>query len=49
MICCNCRTKGIILKAILFEVMSLYNIEFLSKLFIKFVNLKTFKYINMKL
>ena len=46
---CSCKTTDIILKAIFFGVMSLYNLGFLSKLLIMFVDLKTIKDINMKL
>ena len=45
----KCKTKEIILKAIFFGVMSLFNLECLSKLLIKFVDLKAVKDITMEL
>ena len=45
----NCKTRDIIPKVIFVRAMPLFNLEFLSKLLIKYDNLITIKDINIKL
>ena len=46
---CSCMKRGLTLKAVVFGVMPLFNLEILSKLLIKCDNFKTIKDIKMKL